>query len=105
MIENHPIVKQSGPLRIKKRSPTGRHPPFRHWLRFLIGAAFLLIIFLAIIAGYVQKGLWMRQLDYSGIFWTLLSVRWAMFGAAFVFSFLYLWINLKRAASSSAALQ
>ena len=46
----------------------------------------------------------MRQLDYAGIFlWTLLSVQWAMFGAAFVFAFLYLWINLRQAARNSLA--
>jgi len=31
----------------------------------------------------------MRQLNYTGIFWTLLSVKWAMSCAAFVFAFLY----------------
>ena len=45
----------------------------------------------------------MRQLDYTGIFWTLLSVQWVMFCSAFVFAFLYLWINLRRAAKNSAA--
>ena len=28
------------------------------------------------IAGYLEQWLWMRQLDYAGIFWTLLSVQW-----------------------------
>jgi uncharacterized membrane protein (UPF0182 family) len=40
----------------------------------------------------------MRQLDYSGIFWTLLTVRWGMFGAALLVSIVYLWINLRFAA-------
>ena len=81
----------------------GRKPPFRHLLRLLIAAAVLLIIVLGIIAGYVEKWLWMRQLDYAGIFWTLLSVQWAMFCSAFVFAFLYLWINLRQAVRNSAA--
>jgi hypothetical protein len=63
----------------------------------------LAAIFLAVIAGYVQKWLWMRQLGYAGIFWTLLSIKWAMFCSAFAFAFLYLWINLRRAASKRAA--
>jgi len=42
----------------------------------------------------------MRELDYAGIFWTLLSVKWGMFGVALVLSFLYLWINLRFAAKS-----
>ena len=77
--------------------------PFRHLLRLLIAAAVLLIFVLGIITGYLEKWLWMRQLDYAGIFWTLLSVQWAMFCAAFVFTFLYLWINLRQAARNSAA--
>jgi hypothetical protein len=42
----------------------------------------------------------MRELDYAGIFWTLLSVKWGMFGVTLVFAFLYLWINLRFAAKS-----
>ena len=69
----------------------------------MITAAILLIIVLAIITGYVQKWLWMRQLDYTGIFWTLLSVQWGMSCSAFVVAFLYLWINLGQGARISAA--
>ena len=69
----------------------------------MIVAAFLLIAVLVGIAGYLEKWLWMRQLDYTGIFWTLLSVQWAMFCSAFVFAFLYLWINLRQAAKNSGA--
>ena len=43
----------------------------------------------------------MRQLDYTGIFWTILSVQWVMFCSAFAFAFLYLWINLRQAAKNS----
>ena len=69
----------------------------------MIAAAVLLIIILGIITGYVEKWLWMRQLDYAGIFWTLLSVQWAMFCSAFVFAFLYLWVSLRQAVRNSAA--
>jgi len=34
----------------------------------------------------MEKWLWMRQLDYTDIFWTLVSVRCAMFCAVFVFA-------------------
>jgi uncharacterized membrane protein (UPF0182 family) len=40
----------------------------------------------------------MRQLNYAGIFWTLLSVKWGIFGVAFFVSIIYLWINLRFAA-------
>ena len=79
------------------------HPHSRHLLRLMIVAAFLLIAVLVGIAGYLEKWLWMRQLDYTGIFWTLLSVQWVMFCSAFVFAFLYLWINLRQAAKNSGA--
>ena len=46
----------------------------------------------------IQKGLWMRELGYAGVFWPLLSLRWGLFGVAFVDAFLYLWINLRLAA-------
>jgi uncharacterized membrane protein (UPF0182 family) len=72
-------------------------------LRSLIVAAFLLFAVLVGAAGYLEKLLWMRQLDYIGIFWTLLSVQWAMLCSAFVVAFLYLWINLRQAAKNSGA--
>ena len=88
-------------------NPTGNatriHRPSRHLLRSLIVAAFLVFAVLVGIAGYLEKWLWMRQLDYIGIFWTLLSVQWAMLCSAFVVAFLYLWINLRQAAENSGA--
>ena len=71
-------------------------------LTLVIAAAILGIIILAIISGVIQKWLWMGQLNYVGIFWTLLSVKWLMFCLAFVVAFLYLWINLRLAAKKSA---
>ena len=44
----------------------------------------------------------MQQLGYSGVFWTLLSLRWELFCAAFVVALLYLWINLRLAARNGA---
>ena len=103
MIGNRTIVEHPRPFTGEKGSATGKHPPFRHLLRLMIAAAVLLTIILGIITGYVEKWLWMRQLDYAGIFWTLLSVQWAMFCSAFVFAFLYLWVNLRQAVRNSAA--
>ncbi len=81
------------------------HRPSRHLPRLVIAAAVLLIVILVGFGGYIEKWLWMRQLDYIGIFWTLLSIQWAMFCLAFVFAFLYLWINLRQAAKNSTALR
>ena len=105
MIEKPTIAQQPGPFAGEKGSAPGRHSPFRHLLPLVIAAAVLLIIVLGIITGYVEKWLWMRQLDYAGIFWTLLSVQWAMFCSAFVFAFLYLWLNLRQAVRNSAAIR
>jgi len=37
----------------------------------------------------------MRQLGYAEIFWTLLSIEWALFGIAFGCVFLCVWISLR----------
>jgi len=103
MIEKRRIAEQPGPFAGRKGSVPGKHRPFRHLLRLVITAAVLLIIVLGMITGYVEKWLWLRQLDYAGIFWTLLSVQWAMFCSAFVFAFLYLWLNLRQAVRNSTA--
>jgi uncharacterized membrane protein (UPF0182 family) len=101
MIGNRPVAGSPGPSAGEASSVTEQHSPLRHLLRLAIAAAALLIIALGA-TGYVEQWLWMRQLDYVGIFWTLLSVQWTMFSAAFLFAFLYLWINLRQAAKGSA---
>lgn len=54
----------------------------------------------SVVLGLVQKWLWMRQLDYAGIFWTLLSVKWGIFVVTLTISVLYLWLNLRFAAKN-----
>jgi len=63
-----------------------------------VGAFIALLILLGIIAGWIQKWLWMKQLGYLGIFWEIWSVRWGMFAAAFLVVFFYFWLNLRLAA-------
>ncbi|MGI8568143.1 MAG: UPF0182 family protein, partial [Methylocella sp.] len=103
MIEKPTVDEQPKPLTLGTDSAIGRRRLSRHPLRLVIVAAVLLIVALVATAGAIEKWLWMRQLDYVGIFWTLLSVQWAMFCSSFVFAFLYLWINLRQAARYSAA--
>ena len=86
MNENSTVVEQRRLSAHGEGSATGMPPLSRHPLRSMIAAAFLLIVVLLIvvlanITGYLEKWLWMRQLDYIGIFWTVLSVQWAMLGA------------------------
>lgn len=73
----------------------GRHAFSLIWI-----AAIAAIVLITVLAGLIQKEMWMRQLHYLGIFWTLLSVQWAMFGVAFVCAFIYLWINFRIAANT-----
>ncbi len=75
--------------------------------RFMfIGATLIVLVVLALgVTGYAEKWLWMRQLDYVGIFWTLLSVQCAMGCLAFVVVFGFLWLNLRQAARNNAALR
>jgi uncharacterized protein len=103
MVEKRTIVEQPWRFAGGNGSAAGTRPAFRHLLRPLIAGAVLLIFVLGIVTDYLQKWLWMRQLNYAGVFWTLLSVQWAMFCSALVFAFLYLWINIRQAVRNSSA--
>jgi uncharacterized membrane protein (UPF0182 family) len=78
---DHPILKSSGP----------------HRLRIIFFSVIALLACVTLLLGTVQKWLWMRQLGYSGVFWTLFSVKWVMFLVAFGVAGLFLWINLRAA--------
>ena len=71
-------------------------------VRLLIVVVMAAIAILAFAPSSIQKWLWMRELGYAGVFWTLLSVRWELFCAAFVIVSLYLWINLRVATKNGA---
>ena len=93
-----PITPQSKQPRSATRAALP--PAIGHRLRWIVFAAFAAVILVTVILGLVQKWLWMRELNYSGIFWTLLSIKWVMFGVAAVSAFLFLWINLRIAAKA-----
>src|ERR1039458_9331842 len=78
---------------------------FPRWrpLKSIIAAVVLLVALVAFIPGWIQKWLWMRQLGYAGVFWTIWSVRWELFAAALVVALLYLGINLRLAQRNGAA--
>jgi uncharacterized membrane protein (UPF0182 family) len=81
-----------------------RHYSWGKLLNWIAPIAVLLIGTLVVIPDLLQKWLWMRQLNYAGIFWTLLSVKWGMTCVAFTGAFLFLWINLRQATRNSFAL-
>jgi uncharacterized protein len=70
-------------------------------LPWIIPVAVLFIVVLQVLPDFLQKWLWMRQLNYRGIFWTLLSVKWGMTCVAFIGAFLFLWINIRLAVRNS----
>ena len=104
MIKEPIHVKQPRLLAGEEGRAAGSYHILGRWrtLKLIIAAAVLLVALLALISGLIQKGLWMRQLGYSGVFWTLLSLRWELFCVAFVVALLYLWINLRLAARNTA---
>jgi uncharacterized protein len=104
MSENRPHVEASRPLANIIPGAHGSHGLFRagRAMRLVIVGAISVIVLLAFITSWIQKWLWMRQLGYTGVFWTLLSVQWELFCAAFVVALLYLWINLRVAARYGA---
>jgi uncharacterized membrane protein (UPF0182 family) len=79
---------------------TGRifPPAISFLLRWGFLALVVIVVVLSTVLGLVQKWLWMRQLDFAGIFWTLLSVKWGIFGVTLIVSIFYLWLNLRLAA-------
>jgi len=81
----------------------GAQPPawLGNALKWLFPVAAILFIALIAIPGFLQKWLWMRQLDYAGIFWTLFSVKVGLVCAGFAFAVLFLWINGKRLVNRS----
>ena len=99
MIEKPPHVDPSRPLAEEKPNGNGSHhiigktpprvgPRVRRPTGLVFVVAILVIAVLAFIPSGIQKWLWMRQLGYDGIFWTLFSVRWGLFCAAFVVALL-----------------
>ena len=113
MIENPPHVEPPKPVADGKPNGYGSHLAIRETqprvglprgvrpMKLVIVGAISLIVILAFIPSWIQKWLWMRQLNYAGLFWTLFSVRWELFCAAFVVALLYLWINLRVAARNA----
>jgi len=92
---NYQIIRETPP---RVGEPAGTGGP----IRLVLIAVVAVIAILAFIPAWIQKWLWMRQVNYAGIFWTLFSVRWGLFGAAFVVALLYLWINLRLAMKNGA---
>lgn len=65
------------------------------WIFLLV--PFLLIVGLAKASHWIQDWLWMTQVGYAGVFWRILSVKFASAGLAALITFVYVWSNLRLA--------
>jgi uncharacterized membrane protein (UPF0182 family) len=72
----------------------------RIWGSLIVAVVGFLVI-LGVISSGIVKWLWMRNLNYAAIFWTLLSTQWILALIAFLIAFLFLWINLRIIASKA----
>ncbi|MGA7240010.1 MAG: UPF0182 family protein, partial [Bryobacteraceae bacterium] len=104
MIDKLTQAEPSRPLAAELRGSNGNYRILRGHrpLKLIILAAVAFIALLALSAAWIQKWLWMRQVGYAGIFWTLLSIRWGLFVVAFAIALLYLWINFRVAVRNGA---
>ena len=101
---SNPVVQHNDPPH-RVRGVTGvQHPYWQGKLLNWIVPVAVLLLGALVIPDLLQKWLWMRQLNYAGIFWTLLSVKCGMTCVAFIAAFLFLWINIRQAAKNSFAL-
>jgi hypothetical protein len=113
MIEKPIPLEPARPLAVETPSTNGNHLPIQaerprigRPMRGAIAGVLAVIVaiaFLVFISSWIQKWLWMREVGFTGVFWTLFSVQWKLFCAAFVVVFLYLWINLRLAARNDGA--
>jgi uncharacterized membrane protein (UPF0182 family) len=81
----------------QSRSPPASHRTLRLATQYLIPCVILLLIVISMVTGYLEKWLWMQQLHYTGIFWTMFSVQWTMYVASFAVVYAFVWLNLRQA--------
>ena len=84
--------------------PRNNYSALRWVTRYLLPIALVVLVIGSGVTRYMQKWLWMGQLHFEGIFWTLLAVQWTMFVVAFVGVFAFVWVNLHHALRTCGAL-
>jgi uncharacterized membrane protein (UPF0182 family) len=93
-------------LRLLDTNLVGSEPPA--WigkaLKWALPLAILLFVALIAIPGLLKQWLWMDQVNYVGIFWTVLWIKWGITCVAFLAAFVFIWINLRQAAINSLSL-
>jgi uncharacterized membrane protein (UPF0182 family) len=97
-VEAHPNNLPGEGHRVPEAPPVAG---LQRLVRWILPVATLLIGAVVVIGGFLQKWLWMRQLNYAGIFWTIVSVKWGMTGVAFLGALVFLWINIRHASKEN----
>ena len=72
-------------------------------LKWIVPVAVLLIAAFGLLPSFLQKWLWMRELNFAGIFWTLFSIKVGMTCVAFLVALAFLGFNVRKAARHSFA--
>jgi uncharacterized membrane protein (UPF0182 family) len=97
MDTNPPPQRNPWKAAVPPTRPSSSFRTLRLITRLVIPGMILRAIAIGMITGYLEKWLWMGQLTYANIFWTLFSVQWTMFAVSFVAVFLFVWLNFRHA--------
>lgn len=93
-------------LQLLPKATAGGEPPA--WagkaLKWVPPLAILLFVALIAIPGLLKQWLWMDQVNYAGIFWTVLWIKWGITCLAFLASALFIWVNIRQASVNSLSL-
>ncbi len=104
-IDKPTVMVESNNFAEGVRGFEGGQPPA--WLgtilKWILPVAFLLIATFVLLPSFLQKWLWMRELNFAGIFWTLFSIKLGMTCIAFLAALIFLGINIREAARHSSA--
>ena len=99
------VVSEPNSFSTGVRDFEGGEPPA--WLgtvlKWIIPVIFLLIAGFVWLPSFLQKWLWMRELNFAGIFWTLFTIKLGMTCVAFLGALLFLGINIREAARHISA--
>ena len=104
-IDKPTVMVESNNFAEGVRGFEGGQPPawLGTFLKWILPVAFLLIATFVLLPSFLQRWLWMRELNFAGIFWTLFSIKLGMTCIAFLAALIFLGINIREAARHSSA--
>src|SRR2546428_13569954 len=66
----------------------------RRWPLVVIGAVVVAIVLFTALSGFVIDLLWYREINQSGVFWTVLRTKTVLAGVFGLLFFVFLYVNL-----------